>query len=93
MRIKPKNLIQHELIGLKVEVLNSPNPSEIGLNGTVVDEYKNILVLDVKGERKKILKKDRTFLFILPDNTKVRVEGRKIQGRPEERLKRRIKRW
>ncbi|MHC1566713.1 MAG: ribonuclease P protein component 1 [Candidatus Syntropharchaeia archaeon] len=87
--MKPEYLIYHELIGLEVEVCESSNKSMIGIRGRVVDETQNLLILE---GGKKIPKSHSTFLFILPDGKKVRVEGKSILSRPEDRTKRLLKR-
>lgn len=46
---------QYSLIGKKIEVVDSGNKTLIGLKGVVVDETKNMVVLD---NEKKIIKKD-----------------------------------
>ena len=94
MKHKPKNIVMHELIGLPVEVSWSPNESLIGLKGKVIDETMNLLVLETSKGIKKILKKDTILLFTLPDKVKVKVDGKILIGRPEDRVKRiPKKRW
>lgn len=52
------------MIGLEVEVVNSPNEAEIGLKGKVVLDKKNALVILSEDNKKKvILKKNRVFKF------------------------------
>jgi len=89
----PKNLVRHELIGLDVEVVESRNKSQIGIKGKVVDETKHMLVIETKSGDKKIEKKSAVFLFRLPTGEKVRVEGWVIEGRPEDRIKKKLPRW
>ncbi len=93
MKISPKNVIFHELIGLYVEIVNSSNPYHIGISGKVVDETANMLVIDTSEGRKKIPKKYTVFVFVLPSGEKVKVEGKVLLGGPEERLKKRIRYW
>ena len=93
MKITPQNLINHELIGLKVEVSHHSNPSFIGFYGDVVYETKNMLFIRRdNGKIYKISKRDGKFVFTLPDNQLVEVHGRIINNRPEERLKIKIRR-
>ncbi len=87
MRISRKNILKHELIGLDVEIVNSPDPYQIGIKGTVVDETKNLIVIRTGKDLKKIEKKYRTFEFKLPSGEQVRVDGNKIVSRPEDRVK------
>lgn len=81
MTITPENLPRHELIGLDCEVVESTDKQQIGISGEVLDETKSMLQI---GE-KKVVKKDSVFLFTLPDGRKVRLEGRLITKRPEDR--------
>lgn len=46
--ISSKNIFYHELIGLELKVVQSSNPSLIGLCGTVIDETKKTLLVEVK---------------------------------------------
>ena len=45
--ISSNNIFYHELIGLELKVVDSSNPSLIGLCGTVVDETKKTLTIEV----------------------------------------------
>ncbi|PTD94311.1 ribonuclease P [archaeon SCG-AAA382B04] len=83
MKITPKNLKKHELIGLKAKVEESTNKSQIGIRGEVVDETQK--TINISG--KTISKKDSTFIFTLPDKKRVRVKGEVINSSPEERIK------
>jgi ribonuclease P protein subunit POP4 len=91
--ITAKNLIRHELIGLPAEVVGSSNESHVGIKGTVVDETKNLLVIESKKELKKIQKKGTSFIFKIPSGKRVRVEGKIIAARPEDRIKLKVKKW
>jgi len=87
MKRTPKNLIYHELIGLEVQVLHHLSENYIGLNGIVIDETKNsLLILTSKGV-KRILKKGGKFLFKLSDKVYALINGEDILARPEERVK------
>ena len=48
--ISSKNIFYHELIGLELKVVDSSNPSLIGLCGTVIDETRKTLLIEVEGE-------------------------------------------
>jgi len=79
------NLPRHELIGLMTEVVESTDPSREGLKGNVVDETKNTLVLDTEDGETTVPKDETVFRFDLGD-LKVRLDGRLLTGRPEERI-------
>jgi len=93
MPITPYNLVRHELIGLKVEIKDSTNKSQVGLKGSVIDEtFKTLKIETDKGE--KVIPKDITiFIFTLPNGTRVQVEGKILLGRPEDRIKKKLPRW
>jgi ribonuclease P protein subunit POP4 len=81
----PTNLIRHELIGLDVVVSESLNPLSIGIQGKVIDETQQTLILQTKKGNKKILKRLSTFVFNVKDK-KVEVKGSVIAKRPWERI-------
>ena len=94
MNHSPRNIVNHELVGLSVEVLESLAESYVGMKGKVVDETYNMLVLETSEGEKKVLKSVSKFLFMLPNGRKVVVNGSILVGRPEERLKKKVRgRW
>ena len=83
------------LIGRKVKVVDSSNETLKGTEGRVVDETKNLLVVDTGRKLKKVLKKDVRFR-VTTNEGPVIIDGQDIVGRPEERLKKKDKvksRW
>jgi ribonuclease P protein subunit POP4 len=84
-----QNILRHELIGLEARVMGSSDPALLGTSGKIVDETCNMLVIEDGEKSRKISKSNSTFLITLPDGEKVTVEGKKLVGRPEERVKRR----
>jgi ribonuclease P protein subunit POP4 len=88
MDLAPENLIYHELIGLPVEV-EAPG---FRMKGIVVDETRNMLVIEVNGTDKKIPKDSGSFIFTLPDGRRVRALGTLLQSQPENRIPKRKKR-
>ena len=94
MVITPKNIVRHELIGLKVRISSSKNKSLNGLSGVVVDETCNTLVIKTKdGKEKIVIKKVCMFDFTLPNGTVVSVDGRLLVSRPEDRIKKKLPKW
>lgn len=85
------NLPRHELIGLKVEILKSSDPSLEGVTGRITDEKKNIMIIEKDKNTKRIIKSRCVFRITLPDGDYVDIEGRNLVGTPEERLKRKGK--
>lgn len=91
--ITPQNIIQHELIGLYVEIVDSSNKNIIGKKGKIVNETKNFLIIKTRNTEKKIQKKYTQFVFTIPDKRKVKVDGSLLLARPEDRIKFKIKKW
>lgn len=91
--IAPENLVRHELIGLEVLVEKSSNKKMEGLKGTVVDESRQILTIKTGNGEKKIPKDVCVFVFWLPDGKKVRVDGNILVSRPEDRIKKKLRKW
>ena len=87
---KVNEILNHELIGLEAEVVEDNNPFNICTNGTVIDETMNTIVIDCGGA-KRIAKKNAVFIFKL-DGEAVKVDGSALLGRPEDRVKKVIKR-
>lgn len=98
MKITPDNLLQHELIGLRTEVEDSSNRNMRGLCGTIVDETRNMIIIEEEHRKeKKIPKAGNVFVFELPEEEdangrmriRMRVRGDMLVSRPEDRIKKR----
>ena len=123
--ITPGNIVYHTLIGLETVVAGSTNPDMVGINGVVVDETRNTLLIttgysnfsamnaataafragpgyttphsgepDEAGDcflDKTIPKAHSTFIFSLPDDRKVQVDGDLLVARPEDRISKKHK--
>ena len=87
---KVSNLLQHELIGLKVEVVKDSNPHNINLRGRVIDESRNTLTI-INENKQCIAKKNAMFKFNL-DGESAKVEGNALISRPEDRVKKKTRR-
>ncbi|MEM1644293.1 MAG: ribonuclease P protein subunit [Ignisphaera sp.] len=94
MLLTKKFILYHELIGLKVRILSHSDPTLIGKSGIVIDETLNTLViLDGSKNRKiRVSKYYGVFEFELPSKERVIVDGVLLHGRPEDRLKRMLRR-
>ncbi len=99
MSITPENIVRHELIGIRVKVEKSTDPTLEKLSGKVIDESYNMLIIEGKkrGEKKpkekSIPKRNSIFIFTLPNGVKVEVDGRLLVGRPEDRIKKKFDTW
>ena len=89
--ITVNNLVHHEFIGLRVSVTSVSNES-LRLKGTVIDETKNTIKIEVDDNVEKIIpKKGSIFVFELPTGEKVEINGNILSIRPEDRIKKRFK--
>ncbi len=79
-----QKIFPHELIGKEIVVINATNPSLLDLGGKVVDETKNTLVIEYKGEQKTLMKSQ---VDIKVKETDKIIEGKELARRPEDRLK------
>ena len=86
MTITPSNLVKHEFTGLQVEIVKSSDPGKIGISGKITTETKNLIKIQTAQGEKTIPKIECVFRFTL-GATKVDVDGEKLVGRPEDRIK------
>lgn len=64
MEITPSKLVFHELIGLEVTITDATNPTYNDIRGKVVDETKNMIIVQTKeGTRKMVPKKVHPLCF------------------------------
>ncbi len=91
MKITPA-FVQSEFIGLNAEVVKSTNPCSVGIKGKVTNETRNTLSIHQAGKDKTITKNTSTFQLATHDGTIVEVDGKIIIGRPEDRVKKQLRR-
>ncbi len=84
--VTAKNVLGHEIIGLKVKVVKSTDEKRVGSAGVIVDETKNTIVI-FKGKEKTTLPKNECEFEFDLENEKVLVNGKEMMKRPEERAK------
>jgi ribonuclease P protein subunit POP4 len=91
MKVAP-DIIRYEFIGTEAKVVKSTNRSCVGIRGRVIDETRNTFTILHNGKRKMIVKDSSIFHFKFSDGTVVEIEGKLLVGRPEDRLKKHVKR-
>jgi ribonuclease P protein subunit POP4 len=93
--ISPQNVLRHELIGLDVLVSGARNPLHKGISGRIVDETKNLLIIETPKGVKRIPKMHSRFQLHLPNSELVEIDGSVMVLAPEKRInlheKKRIK--
>ena len=79
-------IFRDEVIGKKIKIIRSKNPSLKGCEGKIVDETFHTLKVMSDDKNRTIFKKD--LVFALEDkDKKIMIEGKNIEKRPEERIK------
>jgi ribonuclease P protein subunit POP4 len=92
--ITPQNIMRHELVGLNTKIIKSSHGDLEGLTGRVVNETKKTITIeDGAGVEKIIPKGSCTFHFELPEGIIVEIEGTIIVSRPEDRIKKRFRKY
>jgi ribonuclease P protein subunit POP4 len=86
------DIIRHEFIGTEGKIAKSPHADYIGICGEVIDETKNTFMILQKAKTKSVVKNSTVFHFKFSDGTIVEIDGKLLVGRPEDRLKKTVKR-
>jgi ribonuclease P protein subunit POP4 len=78
------------LIGLPARIISSTHESHVGVKGSIIMESRNMIVIKTDNSSVKRIPKNSVVLEVtIPDNGKVKIDGVKIVGRPENRIKKR----
>jgi ribonuclease P protein subunit POP4 len=86
--ITKKTLLYSTFIGLPVKIVNSSQRKLVGLEGTVIDETKNLMALEkADGKEVRVQKVACVFRFTLDSGEDIDVDGGSIVFRPYERPK------
>jgi ribonuclease P protein subunit POP4 len=91
MKVTP-DVIRYEFIGTEAEVSKSTYPGYVGISGKIIDETRNTLTILHEGKRKIVVKDSAVFHFKFSDGTIVEIDGKILVGRPEDRLKKHVRR-
>ena len=83
-----KNILLHELIGLQCEVVNAKNKTQIGLRGKIIDETMKTVIINSK----RVFKCGTIFRLTVAGK-KIDVDGSYLLARPEDRIKKKLKKW
>ncbi|GAD53121.1 ribonuclease P protein component 1 [Halarchaeum acidiphilum MH1-52-1] len=85
MTLTPETLPRHELVGLPVRVVESPDSSQVGIAGRVVSETTNTLVIEDASGTKRVPKGGRRLEFRLVDEAAARRKGAGTASEPDSR--------
>ncbi len=90
--ITSQNITAHEWIGLKVKITKTTDPTFQGLEGIVRDETMNTFTIETNGKLRQVQKQKTTFRAELPTEN-VEVDGSLLRFRPEDRVKKGLRKW
>jgi len=91
MKVTP-DIIRCEFIGNEAKVAKSRHRDYLGISGKIVDETRNTFTILHEGKRKIVTKNSTIFHFKFSDGTVVEIDGKILATRPEDRLKKRVRR-
>jgi ribonuclease P protein subunit POP4 len=91
MKVRP-DIICCEFVGLDAEITKSKHQNSVGASGKIIDETRNTFIISSEGKKKVVAKDSSSFRFNFRDGTIVEIHGRLLVGRPEDRLKKNIRR-
>jgi ribonuclease P protein subunit POP4 len=84
--ISSQNVLGHEFIGLDILVVGAANPNHRGISGTIIDETKNLLIIETSRGVLRIQKMHSTFRAHLPSGELVEIDGSVMVLAPERRI-------
>jgi len=91
MKVTP-DVIRSEFIGTEAKVSKSRHRGYIGISGKIIEETRNTFTILHEGKAKKIVKNSAIFRFKFHDKTLVEIDGKHLVAKPEDRLKKRVRR-
>ncbi len=77
-----REMIKEEFIGLTARVDRCTDPSLQGIEGVIIDETKNMLVIESGKSKRKIAKNIAVFSI-----NGTAIDGKKMKYRPEDRIR------
>jgi ribonuclease P protein subunit POP4 len=91
MKISP-DIINGEFVGTEGRITESRHSGYVGISGKIVDESKNTFTIMHTATAKSVVKEAAVFRFKISDGTVVEIDGKLLVGKPEDRLKKHVKR-
>ena len=90
--ITPQNIAAHEWIGLHITITKAADLSQKGLEGIVRDETMNTFTLETRGKLLRVQKQGTVLRADLPGDM-VEVDVSQLRFRPEDRVKKGLRKW
>ena len=86
---KALDLVKGELIGLTIKIVKAKNKSLEGISGKIIDETQNTFTILHEKKRRSVLKNHITIAHF--PECGLKVAGKLLQGKPEDRMKQKVK--
>ena len=77
-----KKLLKNELIGSRIEIIESNNKTLIGKKGKIIDETKNTFTIKNNIKEIKVIKSHITIKINGQE-----IQGKKLVSRPQDRIR------
>ncbi|MEM2143494.1 MAG: ribonuclease P protein subunit [Candidatus Thorarchaeota archaeon] len=90
MTRRTNDIVNDNLIGRKAHIIEATDPRIVCRSGTIIGESKEMLCIRSTESTLNVPKSICTFEITTKDST-VRVAGHLLRGRPEDRLKKRVR--
>jgi ribonuclease P protein subunit POP4 len=84
--ISSQNVLRHELIGQDILVSGAANPTQRTLSGRIIDETRNLLVIETSRGVKRVPKMHSRFQLRLASGELVEIDGSVMVLAPEKRI-------
>ena len=91
MKITP-DITRHEFIGTEVKVAGNNQSTFLGNFERIIDETRKTFTVSHQGKKRMVIKDSNIFHFRFSNGAIVEIEGKLLTGKPEDRLKKRIRR-
>ena len=88
MTTNPGNILIHEIIGLSAKIVESSDPTLIGISGTIVFETRNTILIRKDSVVRQAAKKAVKRMKLETYSGACFISGSALIGRPEDRLSR-----
>jgi ribonuclease P protein subunit POP4 len=88
--ITPQNILRHEIIGLNAKITSSTHKGYESV-GVIIGETKNTIKVGTQSGIKTVPKDCIELELNLPGGETVRLDGRLMISRPEERIKKKYR--
>ena len=84
----PENVLVHEIIGLGARIVESTDPTLLGIYGEIIFETRNMISIRTDSAVKQIAKSAAKMIEVKTQSGACFISGSSLIGRPEDRTMR-----